>query len=180
VIVRAAKIDDSFAIARVNVEVWRTAYRNIIPADFLANLSYEARESNWREILLNSDITREFACVAQNESSEIVGFAAGCPERTGKYDYRGELSAIYILEAYQRQGIGRELVRWVAAKLAELNLNSMLLWVLADNYACKFYEALDGKKVGERETVRAGVLLKEIAYGWQDTAILIDSKQYLN
>ncbi|NJK75848.1 MAG: GNAT family N-acetyltransferase, partial [Microcoleus sp. SU_5_6] len=40
-IVRAATIDDTPAIARVNADTWRTAYRNIIPADFLANLSYE-------------------------------------------------------------------------------------------------------------------------------------------
>lgn len=175
VIVRAATIDDTPAIARVNADTWRTAYRNIIPAYFLANLSYEVRESNWREILLNADNTGDFACVAENDLGEIVGFAAGCPERTGKYDYRGELSAIYILEAYQRQGIGRQLVREIAAKLAESGFNSMLLWVLADNSACKFYEALGGEKVDERETVRAGVLLKEIAYGWKNTAILIDS-----
>ncbi|MGL5065040.1 MAG: GNAT family N-acetyltransferase [Microcoleus sp.] len=174
-IVRAATIDDVPAIARVNADTWRTAYRNIIPADFLANLSYEAREKNWQEILLNAENTGDFACVAENDLGEIVGFAAGCQERTGKYDYRGELSAIYILEAYQRHGIGRQLVRWVAANLAELNLNSMLVWVLAQNSACKFYEALGGEKVDERETVRAGVLLKEIAYGWKNIAILTDS-----
>lgn len=175
VIVRAATIDDTPAIARVNADTWRTAYRNIIPAYFLANLSYEVRESNWREILLNADNTGDFACVAENDLGEIVGFAAGCPERTGKYDYRGELSAIYILEAYQRQGIGRQLVREVAKKLAESGFNSMLLWVLADNSACKFYKALGGEKVDERQTIRAGILLKEIAYGWKNTAILINS-----
>lgn len=173
-IVRAATIDDAPAIARVNVDTWRTAYRHIIPADFLANLSYETVESNWRELLLNAKDNGVFACVAESETGKIVGFAAGCPERTGNYDFRGELSAIYILEAYQRQGIGRKLVREVAAKLAEFKLNSMLLWVLADNSACKFYEALGGEKVDDRETVRAGVLLKEIAYGWCDTTVIIE------
>ncbi|MCU0546682.1 MAG: GNAT family N-acetyltransferase [Oscillatoriaceae cyanobacterium Prado104] len=166
--IRSATIDDAPAIARVNVDTWRTAYRNIIPAAFLANLSYEARANNWREIFLDAKNTGVFACVAENESGKIIGFAAGCPERTGKYDYRGELSAIYILEAYQRQGIGRKLVREVATKLAESNLNSMLLWVLEDNSACKFYEALGGEIVGDRETVRAGILLKELAYGWRE------------
>ncbi len=173
-IVREAKIADAPAIAQVNVDTWRTAYRNIVPADYLAKLSYEKRESNWQEILSNVKNTGDYVCVAENDSGQIVGFAAGGCERTGKYVYRGELFAIYILEEYQRQGIGRQLVRSVATKLAELSLNSMLAWVLGDNSACRFYEFLGGKKVEELQTSRAGVLVKEIAYGWTDIAVLLD------
>jgi len=174
-IVREAKVDDAPAIARVNLDTWRTAYRHIVPADYFANLAYETRESNWREILLNAKNTADFACVAENEFGKVVGFAAGGSERTGNYAYRGELFAIYILEEYQRRGIGRQLVRSVAAKLADRGLNSLLVWVLADNSAWKFYEALGGEKVDGRETIRAGIALKEIAYGWTDTAILINT-----
>ncbi|TAG73606.1 MAG: GNAT family N-acetyltransferase [Oscillatoriales cyanobacterium] len=167
-IVREAKIADAPAIAQVNLDTWRTAYRNIIPADYLAKLSYEKRENNWQEILSNVKNTGDYVCVAENNSGQVVGFAAGGCERTGKYVYRGELFAIYILEEYQRQGIGRQLVRSVATKLA------MLAWVLGDNSACRFYEFLGGKKVEEQQTSRAGVLVKEIAYGWTDIALLLD------
>ncbi|WP_293152430.1 MULTISPECIES: GNAT family N-acetyltransferase [unclassified Microcoleus] len=173
-IVREAKIADAPAIAQVNVDTWRTAYRNIVPADYLAKLSYEKPENNWQEILSNVKNTGDYVCVAENNSGQIVGFAAGGSERTGKYVYRGELFAIYILEEYQRQGIGQQLVRSVAKKLAELSLNSMLAWVLGDNSACRFYEFLGGKKVEEQQTSRAGVLVKEIAYGWTDIAVLLD------
>ena len=173
-IVREAKIADAPAIARVNLDTWRTAYREIVPADYLAQLSYEKRESNWQEILVNAEKSKNFVCVAENDSGQIVGFAAGGCERTGKYVYQGELFAIYILDEYQRQGIGRQLVRTVATKLAELTLNSMLVWVLGDNSACRFYEFLGGEKVEEQQTSRAGVALKEIAYGWRDIAVLMD------
>jgi Acetyltransferase (GNAT) family. len=56
--------------------------------------------------------------VAENKSGKIVGFAAGGRERMGKYMYQGELFAIYILEEYQRQGIGRQLLGCVAAKIS--------------------------------------------------------------
>ncbi len=171
-IVREAKIADAPAIARVNLDTWRTAYRKFLPADYLAQLSYQKRESNWQEILSNVKKTGDFVCVAENESGQIVGFAAGGCERTGKYAYQGELFAIYILEEYQRQGIGQQLVRKVATKLAELNLNSMLVWVLGDNSAWKFYEFLGGQKVDEHQTHKAGVAVKEIAYGWNDIAVL--------
>ena len=174
-IVREAKIADAPAIARVNLDTWRTAYRKFLPADYLAQLSYQKRESNWQEILSNVKNTGDFVCVAENKSGQIVGFAAGGCERTGKYVYQGELFAIYILEEYQRQGIGRQLVRIIATKLAELSLNSMLVWVLGDNSACKFYEFLGGEKVDEQQTSRAGVILKEIAYGWMDITVLINT-----
>jgi ribosomal protein S18 acetylase RimI-like enzyme len=167
-IVREAKIADVPAIARVNVDTWRTAYREIIPEDYLAKLSYEKRENSWLEIISTAENAPHFVYVAQNKSGKVVGFAAGGLERTGKYVYQGELFAIYILEEYQRQGIGRQLVRYVAANLTELGLNSMLVWVLGDNSACKFYEFLGGKKVDEQQTIRAGVVVKEIAYGWTD------------
>ena len=102
-----------------------------------------------------------------------MGFASGGCERMGKYVYQGELFAIYILEEYQRQGIGQQLVGTVATKLVELSLNSMLVWVLGDNSACRFYEFLGGEKVEEQQTSRAGVAMKEIAYGWIDIAVLI-------
>lgn len=172
--VREAKIADAPAIARVNLDTWRTAYRKIVPTDYLAQLSYEKRESSWQETLANVKNTGVFVCVAENESGQIVGFAAGGGERTGKYAYQGELFAIYILEEYQRQGIGQQLVRAVATKLIELSFNSMLVWVLGDNSACRFYEFLGGEKVAEMQTSRAGVALKEIAYGWTDIAVLLD------
>lgn len=171
-IVRQAKIDDAPAIARVNVETWRTAYRRIVPADYLANLSYDRRESIWLEIISTAAKNEHFVYVAENNSGEVVGFAAGGHERTGKYIYQGELFSIYILEEYQGQGIGRQLVRCVAAKLADLDLNSLMVWVLGDNSACKFYEVLGGKKVEEQQTSKAGVLLKEIAYGWTNIKII--------
>ena len=174
IIVRQAKIADAPAIAQVNIDTWRTAYRKIIPADYLAQLSYEKRESDWQEILENVKNTGIYVCVAENSSGEIVGFASGGCERMGKYVYQGELFAIYILEEYQRQGIGQQLVQTVATKLAELSLNSMLVWVLEENSACRFYEFLGGEKVAEIQTSKAGVRLKEIAYGWTDLAVLLD------
>jgi ribosomal protein S18 acetylase RimI-like enzyme len=171
-IVREANIADAPAIAVVNVDTWRTAYRKIVPADYLASISYEKRETNWQEILSNVKNTGDFVCVAENDSGQIVGFAAGGCERTGKYVYQGELFALYILERYQRQGIGRKLVRAVATKLAESSFNSLMVWVLGDNSACRFYEFLGGKKVDEQQTSRAGTALKEIAYGWIDISVL--------
>jgi hypothetical protein len=50
-----------------------------------------------------------------------------------------------------------------------MGLNSMWVWVLADNPAGQFYAALGGQKVEQKELAIEGHLLIEVAYGWINT-----------
>jgi ribosomal protein S18 acetylase RimI-like enzyme len=168
---REASLKDISAIAQVHVNTWRTTYRGIIPDDYLAQLSYEKRERGWMEIFSSAKDMGNFTYVAEDASEEIVGFVNGGVERTGNLIYKGELNAIYILKAHQNQGIGRRLLMATVNRLAQANIHSMLVWVLADNPACKFYEALGGQKIEEKILQIAGVELNEVAYGWADTQV---------
>ena len=170
-IVREANESDVPMIARVHVDTWRTTYSGIMPENVLTKLSYEKREQGWRQILSSAADSGQFLYVAEDESKQIVGFASGGPERTGDSIYKGELNAIYILRAYQRQGIGRRLTSAVAERLAQADIYSMLVWVLADNPSFRFYEAIGGQKVYEKPIERGGIILNEVAYGWTDTRV---------
>ncbi|MGH8001512.1 MAG: GNAT family N-acetyltransferase [Brasilonema sp.] len=172
-IVREARLEDASAIAKIHVNTWQTTYRNIVPDDYLASLSYEKREMSWVQILSTAQEGNHFTYIVENEVGQIVGFISGGPERTKDSVYQGELYAIYILKAYQQQGIGRYLTQTLVKRLYELGFHSMLVWVLADNSACGFYEALGGQKVYEKQDERGGNILNEIAYGWTDTLGLI-------
>lgn len=169
-IVRDANQDDIPAIARVHVDTWRSAYQRILPAEYLANLSYEARARGWSQILQCAEKEGTVICVAENASHQVIGFACGGPERTGDRIYKGELMAIYILEPYHHQGIGRKLVRAIAERLGQANIHSMLVWVLVENPACQFYAALGGQRLQEKEIAIAGKSLVEVAYGWLNKA----------
>ena len=127
--IREATLDDIPGIARVHVDTWRTAYVDIVPAAHLAGLSYEQRESRWREILIPmGDLRCHF--VAENDAGQIVGIATGGPERDGMPGYDGEIYGLYVLAAYQSQGIGRALLQTVAQRLAADRFKAMILWVL--------------------------------------------------
>jgi L-amino acid N-acyltransferase YncA len=165
-IVREASIADVPMIAQVHVDTWRSAYRGILPEHYLASLSYEKRENGWMQILKSAAQSSNFVYVAAEESGQIVGFASGGKERTGDALYKGELSAIYVLDTYQRRGIGLSLTRAVVDRLAIAGIRSMLVWVLKDNPSCRFYEAIGGQKVYEKQIERGGVMLNEVAYGW--------------
>ncbi|MBD2612800.1 MAG: N-acetyltransferase family protein [Nostoc sp. ZfuVER08] len=167
-LIREANLTDAPAIAKVHVDAWRTTYRNLMPAEFLADLSYEAREKMWIKIFSNM-AEFNFTYVAENEIGQIVGFASGGQERTGDRLYQGELYAIYILENYQRQGLGHRLISTVAKRLLQSDISSMLVWVLADNPASRFYQSLGGQQVNQKQVEIGTVQLVEVAYAWTDT-----------
>lgn len=171
-LIRDARPEDAASIARVHVESWRTTYRGIVAADYLAGLSLEARQTMWAEALRNpARGTCRF--VAEDASGGVIGFAAGGPVRDGVPTYEGELYAIYLLEGWQGQGIGRMLAAAVAERLAGSGLRSLLIWVLAGNPARGFYEALGGQKVLEQEVRIGDERLTEIGYGWTDINVLL-------
>ena len=177
-IIRKAQPTDASAIAKVHVDSWRTTYAGIIPADFLATLSYERREASWRETLAAPDSSR-FTIVAEDAKGEIVGFASGGPEREGDPLYQGELYAIYLRQSQQRQGLGRQLTAAVVERLLQRGLPSMLVWVLADNQSARaFYETLGGQPLNhEKELTIGGASLIEVAYGWSDIHSLATLRQ---
>jgi GNAT superfamily N-acetyltransferase len=174
--IRKAILSDVPTIARVHVDTWRTTYRGIVPDEHLATLSYERRANGWQQILNRASEDGNFTYVAEENPGEIIGFANGGVERTGDPVYKGELMAIYILQTHQRKGIGRCLVQAVAEELSRSGTTSMMVWVLADNPACRFYAALGGKPVHQKELEIGGKPLIEIAYGWTDTASLLDNR----
>ncbi|CAM3162108.1 GNAT family N-acetyltransferase [Filibacter tadaridae] len=161
-LIRKATTEDAKGIANVHVNSWRTTYKGIVPDAFLESLSYEKREQIWLQ-----GIKENHVYIAEDENGQVVGFSTGGKERTGNYEaYTGELYAIYLLEEYQSKGIGRLLVQSIVDDLKEKGLNSMLIWAMEENPACRFYEALGGKKIDTEEIEIAGKKLSEVAYGW--------------
>ncbi len=162
-IIRNAHVQDVQSIARVHVDCWRTTYKEILPEEYLLSLSYKEREELWEVV-----IPRGGVFVAE-VSGEVVGFASAGKERSGKYkDYEGELYAIYILEAHQKNGVGKALVKEIIHDLKEQDIHSMLVWVIEDNPSCAFYQSLGGTLVDKVQDKIGGIDVHEVLYGWKD------------
>ncbi len=176
--VRRAVASDSAAIARVHVDSWRTAYKGIIDENYLASLSYVDREAMWSQAIGNAG---NIVLVAEDTpinvpAKTVVGFVSGGTNRAKDTSYAGELYAIYILEEYRGKGIGKKLVRSLVQRLADLNIDSMLVWVLAKNPYRQFYERLGGLFVTSQEIQIGGANFEEIAYGWKDLNPLMNTQ----
>jgi ribosomal protein S18 acetylase RimI-like enzyme len=170
--IREARLADAAAIARVQVETWHTTFRGILPEDFLAGSTLEARRPAWEEEL--GDPAREsFVFVAEADGGEVVGFASCGPERDGDAEFDGEFYAVYILEAFQRAGLGRALTLAVVERLAAAGFGSMLVRALEVNDAGRgFYEKLGGRLVRTGSITRGPHTFPTVGYGWPDIAVL--------
>ena len=166
-IIRNAVAADASGIARVHVVSWRETYRGIISDQVLDGLSIESRQSFWEERIAAGE-PGKYLYVAESDSGEIVGFAAGGPERDGREGYQSELYAIYVIQSYHNRGIGRSLVRRFADDLLEADSEAMYVWVLAENPAVGFYSALGGRKIAERWIDIGQQKLLECCFGWLD------------
>lgn len=177
VAIKEATYRDIPAIAQVHVDTWRSTYSGIVPNKILAELSYERREQAWQKVFENASESGGFTYLAEDQCSRVIGFVDGGKERTGNQNYEGEINAIYILQSYQHQSIGSELVRQAVARLSQMDIHSMLTWVLEDNPACSFYESLGGQKIQSKNIAMKGHQLIELAYGWTDTSVLSETFQ---
>ena len=159
---RMATLDDAESIARIHVETWRTTYAGMLPDNMPVGMCAEKQTRMWRRMLRGG----ETVVVAVHPRHGIIGFGSYGPNRSGRDGYTGEIYTLYVYPDFQGLGIGRGLLRALFAALAREGHDSALIWVLQQNPARFFYEAMGGRTVAGRDTRMWGAALRESAYGW--------------
>lgn len=170
--IREATINDVFCIAKVHVNSWNTTYKNIVPDEYLKSRTYKVQEECWLKRYFENAETKEFLYVAVTMDNEVVGFACGSSQNEDS-EFNGIISAIYILKNYQRQGIGRQLVKKMVERLTEDKVDKMIIWALEENQSCKFYEKIGGTRAREEIVNIGGKDLLEIGFGWSNLIQLV-------
>jgi ribosomal protein S18 acetylase RimI-like enzyme len=175
--IRAATLADAAAIAQVHVRAWHETYRGLVPEEMLAALSVELNTHMWTDILARgAEATTVIVAEHADEHAgehlvAIVGFGSAGPARDEKLGTEGEVSAIYLLDAVKRRGIGRALFAGLLRALAARGHRSAGLWVLVSNDAARrFYETVGGRPGATRVIEHTGAVLHEVAYVWGDLA----------
>lgn len=163
--IRRATPDDARGIAHVHVESWRSAYAGILPDRVMVQMSAEQKASSWRR-QLETHAKTQGVLVAELSDGGIAGFSSCGRVINALTGFDGEIYMLYILPDWQEQGLGRGLICASLQLLSQGNCNSALVWVLAGNPSRFFYEAMGGRRIGERDEVLWGVKLHELAYGW--------------
>jgi len=174
--IRIATPNDAPALAAMHVASWRETYTGLLPDKMLSSLSVESRAAAWAKIMQDpgTEPATERSTVVHlaEHQGAIIGFGSCGAQRTESLNakgYDGEISAIYVLHEYQKRKIGTRLLRTMSSDLVSRGFSAAALWVLRENTkARRVYERFGGKVIAEREDVRDGAVLVELAYGWPD------------
>lgn len=177
---RAARREDSRALAKVHIDTWRHTYAGMVPDQYLASMTLDGQARTWRH-WINARTARESILLVETlpedgalAQGRIVGFGHAGPSRDRNPPQDGEVYTLYVDIDWQGRGIGQQLLDRLFTGLTEAGLESAIVWVLAKNPSRFFYEAMGGQRIAERQERFAGVLLDEVAYAWTDSAALRD------
>ncbi len=141
--VRAARRGEELAVAELHVRSWQEAYRELMPAEFLAGLDPRDRAGRYdfgggegaRVTLVAVDPG------SAGEGTGILGFVTYAASRDADAQGLGEVIALYVDPGRHQGGIGRTLMAAARAGLRELGFDAAILWVLDGNErAARFYE----------------------------------------
>ncbi|MEU8242372.1 GNAT family N-acetyltransferase [Actinoplanes missouriensis] len=133
--IRAAVPADADGLAEVHVRTWQSAYRGLLPQDYLDGLSVADRAGQWREWLGRMAPPRAVLVLEPGVSGFITVGA-------GDADGAGHVYALYVLPERQGRGGGRALMAAGLDALRAAGFTAATLYVLDTNVAARrFYEA---------------------------------------
>ena len=149
-IIRKALTEDACDYADCHISCWKSAYKGIVPDDFLHGMreEREQRTERYKNAFTNPD-DGEYYCVVIED--RIVGFSFVNRNRDEDKPLAGEVIAIYLLEEFWDKGHGRKLMDHAVERLRSMGCNEAILWTFEDNTrARRFYEkygfVFDGAK----------------------------------
>lgn len=143
--IRIADVNDAYGKGYVHYHSWIETYTGLINQEYLNSLSLERCIKLARKHPENT-----FVALVDNK---VIGFACYIKSRDNDLNDSGEITAIYVLQAYQDKGIGRALMSACIKALEEFK--NISLWVLKSNKkAIEFYRYLGFKLDGKEKEVK--------------------------
>lgn len=144
--IRKAAVGEERDVSHIMVQTWRSTYRNILDAAYLDAMdeNSERRLAGIRQKIADGHV---YVAVS---GGILVGFAIFGEARDTDCPDCAELYALYVPDAYQKTGIGRQLVRTVKSDLSAAGYKQMRIACLRENSSYRFYEKTGGRQIEEK------------------------------
>ena len=159
--------EDARAIAALHVASWRTAYKGLVPDQFLAGPVVEDRNAAWEARMSVPDETR-LVLKAVSGDDTIVGFT--CVLRDAEPAWGPLLDNLHVAPELKGRRIGARLLHASRAWSSEVAPGQpMHLWVIEGNTQARHFYDREGGEIVERQIQEftAGVFLPVLRYVWR-------------
>lgn len=152
-----ASIEDSIGIAALIKAGWNSAYKGLIPDNYLKNMNEEEMAKRWQEHIENNK--KIYVYKINNELMGVIRF--GKYEDTTSEDI-GEIMVLYVEPDNKRKGIGTKLFMHAKQELIKEGYKKMIIWCLKGNVqGANFYKKMQGQNIGERDYEIRGLKIRE-------------------
>lgn len=133
---RVAWADDADALSRLQVEAWREAYADVLPADVLAGLDPAQFAERWRESISRPREARQRVLVAL-ERATVRAFAATSPSIDGDANPAedAEVAEFVVSPEHRGEGHGSRLLHAVVDTLRSDRFARATIWLTSSDDA---------------------------------------------
>ena len=131
-----AALKDALTIVKARQQAWDTTYRGIYPDEVIDNFDYDWHLKAEQNRLINPG----FHCFMVMDQENCVGyFSYGATQRGFR------LHSLYLLPAYRKLGLGKQIFEQAKTACIEFGCNEMFLDCHPDNQnALGFYQHMGG------------------------------------
>ncbi len=162
IIVRKAVLEEAEKIIDINIEVWNTTYKGLIPQEIIDKLQSKDPERISRN--QKSIKEKQHTFVAEVDG-KIVGFHTFGKTKDENFGDAGEIYAGYILDGYQGLGLGRKMAVACMKELIDNGYTTLVTKCLDGNPSNEFHKSLGGVFVGQSTFEPMGIYVgKENIY----------------
>ena len=153
---RDATQNDVAELGKLHAITWAQTYN-------AKNPNIQLRQYQWQKAFTEENDGTWFCIVVVNKNNELIGFAKGIINKNkDSAEKQGDLNKIYLLNDYQRIGLGTKLIGHVARRFLSIGVNNMVLFGVPQNPSCSFHEAMGGERLySDKGTFDSG-------YRWRD------------
>lgn len=140
--IRKRERNDCAPIAQVVTVAWNETYKGIVPEWFLEKLKTDESERA-KKTFDEFDINNNNQLVLEI-NDQVVGFVNYGKSDDESYENCGEIFALYIINKYHGNGLGRKLVESAKKELKLLGFDKMIIACLKGNPSNEFYKHIGG------------------------------------
>ena len=168
IVIRKAVPEEAETIIDINIKVWNSTYKNIIPQEIIDKI--QTKNNERIEIQKEIIAGRKNVYVALVDGL-IVGYESFGKSFDENYQNSAELYTAYILENYQNLGLGRQMAIACMKDLLDEGYTTLVTKCLVGNPSNEFHKSLGGVLVGQDSFKPMGIYVgKENVYFHRDLA----------